>query len=321
MSPIRVAHTGTPRTKLWVPSIGSTTQRRGPHPEVPSSSPSTASRGRARPSVPRISSSHLRSASVTRVVSGLVDTCRSAALYLSMVSESASSASTCASRRSSVCVLAMASRLSAGASTPGQVVLRQFGELAGSVLPDTVNGLPLHALSVHATVVLVPLLALLGVMYAVPRLRGWTRWPLGLLAIGAAGSTWVSMQSGHNLDDALAANNALAGAVGDAVARHIDLANQLQWMVYAYAVIALIAVFLVQPGTARDSDQGSDRTSRRRPRSSSRQRSGRGRRIGRAGAGRRGGRCPGRSRGRRRRQGRVEPRRKRRLLRRLSFAD
>ena len=128
------------------------------------------------------------------------------------------------------------------------------------MLPDTVNGLPLHALSVHATVVLVPLLALLGVMYAVPRLRGWTRWPLGLLAIGAAGSTFVSVQTGQNLDDALAANGALTGAVGDAVARHIDLANQLQWMVYAYAVIALIAVFLVQPGT-RSSHSATDGTS------------------------------------------------------------
>src|SRR5664280_2718686 len=45
---IRVAQTGTPRMKLWVPSIGSMTQRRGPWPVVSNSSPSTASLGRVR---------------------------------------------------------------------------------------------------------------------------------------------------------------------------------------------------------------------------------------------------------------------------------
>ena len=45
---ISVAQAGTPRTKLWVPSMGSITQRRGPWPVVSNSSPSTASRGRVR---------------------------------------------------------------------------------------------------------------------------------------------------------------------------------------------------------------------------------------------------------------------------------
>ena len=43
-----MAHTGTPRTKFLVPSIGSTTQRRWLWPVAPVSSPMTASRGRAR---------------------------------------------------------------------------------------------------------------------------------------------------------------------------------------------------------------------------------------------------------------------------------
>ena len=116
-----------------------------------------------------------------------------------------------------------------------------------AVLPDTVNGLPLHALSVHATVVLVPLLALVGILYAVPRMRAWARWPLGLLAVAAAGSTWVSIQSGGNLEDNLASRDALSGALADAVERHEDLAGQLQWLVYGYAIIALLAVFLVKP--------------------------------------------------------------------------
>ena len=49
-SAIRVAHTGTPRTKFFVPSIGSMTQRRAPCPSTPNSSPETASSGRSRAS-------------------------------------------------------------------------------------------------------------------------------------------------------------------------------------------------------------------------------------------------------------------------------
>ncbi len=45
---IRVAQTGTPRTKFFVPSIGSMIHCRGPLPVVPNSSPSTESRGRVR---------------------------------------------------------------------------------------------------------------------------------------------------------------------------------------------------------------------------------------------------------------------------------
>ena len=53
-SEMSVAQTGTPRTKLWVPSIGSTTHCRGLEPVGANSSPMTASRGRVRLSWARI---------------------------------------------------------------------------------------------------------------------------------------------------------------------------------------------------------------------------------------------------------------------------
>jgi len=59
------------------------------------------------------------------------------------------------------------------------------------VLPDTLNGLPLHPLAVHAPVVLIPLAALLGVTFAVPALRAWSRWPLALVSLGAAVAAFV----------------------------------------------------------------------------------------------------------------------------------
>jgi len=113
------------------------------------------------------------------------------------------------------------------------------------VLPETVNGLPLHVLSVHATVVMVPLLALVGLLFAVPRFRAWARWPLGLLAVAAAGSTFVSMNSGGAMEEYLERINALSGPFAAAVERHEELAEQLQWMVYGYAVICVVAAVVV----------------------------------------------------------------------------
>jgi hypothetical protein len=125
------------------------------------------------------------------------------------------------------------------------------GEFADGVLPDTVNGLPLHAMSVHSTVVLVPLAAVLGVLFAVPRLRAWARWPLALVGPGAAVATWVSMQSGERLERALDENGALSEVIAGLVDRHEELAEQLEWMVIGYAVVALAAALVVD----RDGDR------------------------------------------------------------------
>ena len=102
LSAMRVAHTGTPRRKFAVPSIGSMIQRRGPSPVSARSSPCTASRERIRDKVRRTESSTARSASVTSERSGLVETVRSLAPNRDIVKESASSARMCARRRSSV---------------------------------------------------------------------------------------------------------------------------------------------------------------------------------------------------------------------------
>jgi hypothetical protein len=62
---------------------------------------------------------------------------------------------------------------------------------------DQFNGLPMHPLLVHAGVVFVPLLAIAAVVYAlVPKLRARVGWVAALLAIGAPGAAFVSMQSG-----------------------------------------------------------------------------------------------------------------------------
>ena len=94
-SAISVAHTGMPREKFRVPSIGSTIHRTAP-PSSPSSSPSTPSPGRSRAMRSRSMRSVARSASVTGVRSGFVSTRRSPARKRGSVSASAASASSSA---------------------------------------------------------------------------------------------------------------------------------------------------------------------------------------------------------------------------------
>ncbi|MCB1301333.1 MAG: hypothetical protein KDB28_08820 [Tetrasphaera sp.] len=65
---------------------------------------------------------------------------------------------------------------------------------------ETILGLPLHPLVVHAVVVLGPLAALLLVAYAaVPRWRVGLRIPVLGLALIAAGSAFVADQAGEAL--------------------------------------------------------------------------------------------------------------------------
>jgi len=115
------------------------------------------------------------------------------------------------------------------------------------VVPDTVNDLPLHALAVHGAVVLVPLAAVLGLVFAVPQLRGWARVPLPLLAVAAAASTWVATQSGEALIQAGGLGAAgLGGPVAEIVERHEDLGKQLFLMTLAYAVVAVVAAAVAE---------------------------------------------------------------------------
>ena len=62
---------------------------------------------------------------------------------------------------------------------------------------DTVLGLPVHPLIVHATVVVVPTAALAVGLYAVwPRFRAWARW--GPLALALAANPRVNCASLEN---------------------------------------------------------------------------------------------------------------------------
>jgi formate hydrogenlyase subunit 3/multisubunit Na+/H+ antiporter MnhD subunit len=99
-------------------------------------------------------------------------------------------------------------------------------------VPETIFGLPVHPLIVHATVVLVPAAALLLVLSAlVPRFRRWA----GVLTpgVGLVALALVPMttSSGENLEGAVGSN--------PRIQQHAEYANMLlPWMI-AVAVLAV----------------------------------------------------------------------------------
>ena len=98
---------------------------------------------------------------------------------------------------------------------------------------DTVFGLPVHPLIVHATVVLVPTAALLVALAAVyPRFRAWIGPVPALAALAACVLVPLSTSSGEELEH----------HVGDSslVEKHAELADTLIWLVLPLALVAVV---------------------------------------------------------------------------------
>jgi hypothetical protein len=110
---------------------------------------------------------------------------------------------------------------------------------------DTFRGLPVHALVVHAVVVLVPLGALGVVAIAVvPRWR--QRYGVAVLAILTAGlvAVPVAMRSGLDLKDRLHAG----GEVAKQINHHEDMGKLVIYPTVALWVLALALVLLDHRG-------------------------------------------------------------------------
>ena len=102
-----------------------------------------------------------------------------------------------------------------------------------------VNGVPLHPLVVHAVVVFVPLGALSAILFALmPRWRWLLRWPTLLLALAAVAVTRLAVISGNDLRD----DRHLGGALLD---RHMDWATRLEWSVWVFAALAVVACWVL----------------------------------------------------------------------------
>ncbi|WP_426509970.1 DUF2231 domain-containing protein [Dactylosporangium sp. McL0621] len=117
---------------------------------------------------------------------------------------------------------------------------------------DRVTGIPAHPLFIHAAVVLVPLLALVAVLYGVwPASRRHIRWPLVAFAIAAPISVFFAKESGESFS----ANRAFQSPqLKAAITEHEGYADNLFWVILGLAVVALVMAFMIpasREGTAR----------------------------------------------------------------------
>ena len=107
---------------------------------------------------------------------------------------------------------------------------------------DTFQGLPVHVLLVHATVVLVPTAAFTVALAAVwPRFRTWIGWFPPVAAVVAVVLVQLSTMSGDEFYDKFRH----AGALSKAIEDHKELGEQLILFVIPLAVFA-VAGYLLQ---------------------------------------------------------------------------
>jgi glucan phosphoethanolaminetransferase (alkaline phosphatase superfamily) len=109
-----------------------------------------------------------------------------------------------------------------------------------------IGDLPVHALAVHATVVAVPLAALLAVLFVIPRTHHWARLPLAIVSVGALISIYVARQSGQHLENNLLDRGVLTqgSPAKDLVDTHYERAKWLWYIFIAFTVIAIVAYAL-----------------------------------------------------------------------------
>ena len=114
--------------------------------------------------------------------------------------------------------------------------------------------MPLHPLVVHAVVVLGPLAALTGLVFAfVPRWRWLLRWPLVVLAVVAATTAWVATLSGEDL---LASRPELAPIVEV----HQERGELLRNVALGYVPVAAFAAWALGGVSALASGRGARET-------------------------------------------------------------
>jgi uncharacterized membrane protein len=116
---------------------------------------------------------------------------------------------------------------------------------------DQINGLPVHALVIHAAVVFVPLLALGAAVYGlVARWRPRIGWAVLLLAIIAPITAFVAKESGEELRDRLIAQG-ISGRGAEIIDDHMGFGTLTFWFTLALGVVTLISVLatLRKPGS------------------------------------------------------------------------
>jgi len=112
---------------------------------------------------------------------------------------------------------------------------------------DYIFGLPMHALVIHAVVVLVPLSALCAIAYVVrPGWRRVLRWPTAAGAVISGVSAFVAAESGEALQRRVMQVRASTTDV-DLLSNHTAWGDRAKLICVAFMVVTLVAVWFVRP--------------------------------------------------------------------------
>lgn len=109
---------------------------------------------------------------------------------------------------------------------------------------DQINGMPVHALVLHAAVVFVPLLALVAIAYAfLPRWRSKTGWAALLLAVIAPLASFAAIASGNALRDRLVSMG-MSGPPLEKIDDHMGYGQLTFYFALGLGIITLVLVLL-----------------------------------------------------------------------------
>ncbi|QGU04420.1 DUF2231 domain-containing protein [Corynebacterium comes] len=101
-------------------------------------------------------------------------------------------------------------------------------------------GLPTHILLLHAAVVIVPMAAVSGIVYALrPPWRRLLEWPVMVLAVLAAGLTVFTASAGEALERAL--------PPGPLIQAHAEQGERLEIAVAMYTIAVVLSVAVTGP--------------------------------------------------------------------------
>lgn len=118
-----------------------------------------------------------------------------------------------------------------------------------------IDGLPLHPLVNDLAVALVPVSVILAWAFALlPSWRWLTRWGVLLSALGGVPALVVTWWTGRDLIEPLLASLPAGQPVRETLLTHQDRANLLLWLYLAFAVVVVLAFFLV-PAPSRLEDR------------------------------------------------------------------
>ncbi|MEV4138642.1 DUF2231 domain-containing protein [Dactylosporangium sp. NPDC049742] len=110
---------------------------------------------------------------------------------------------------------------------------------------ERVLGLPAHPFFIHAAVVLVPLLAVAGILYAVwPAARRHARWTTIVLAVATPGAVFAAKESGESFEKSA---NFQSDQLQAKISEHEDFGSTLFLIVVGLALVALVMAYVVRP--------------------------------------------------------------------------